>query len=52
MRSLLLAAEKGNAEAQFNLGVFYDNRIDHNDRPTTGNDNCGQLFRVDSRASN
>lgn len=37
MRYLLVAAEKGDADAQFNLGVFYDNRTDDNDRPTTGN---------------
>jgi TPR repeat protein len=27
-RQLLLAAEKGNAEAQFNLGVMYENGLD------------------------
>lgn len=37
MRYLLLAAEKGDADAQFNLGVFYDNRVDDNHKPTEGN---------------
>ena len=30
MKRLLLAAEKGDAGAQFNLGVLYDNRLDDN----------------------
>jgi TPR repeat protein len=37
MRHLLLAAEKGDANAQFNLGVLYDNRLDDNNHPTRGN---------------
>lgn len=37
MRYLLLAAEKGDADAQFNLGVLYDNRLDDNHKPTAGN---------------
>lgn len=37
MRYLLLAAEKGDAEAQFNLGVLDDNRLDDNHLPTASN---------------
>jgi hypothetical protein len=40
MKRLLLAAAQGDADAQFNLGVMYDNRIDdHNNavRPTDDN---------------
>jgi hypothetical protein len=37
MRYLLLAAEKGDADAQFNLGVFYDTRLDDNHHPAAGN---------------
>jgi Sel1 repeat-containing protein len=37
MRRLLLAAEQGDASAQFNLGVLYDNRLDDNNRPFAGN---------------
>lgn len=37
MKSLILAAELGDADAQFNLGVLYDNRLDDNERPTAGN---------------
>jgi TPR repeat protein len=37
MKNLLLAAEHGDAGAQFNLGVLYDNRLDDNDRPTASN---------------
>ena len=37
MKHLLLAAEQGDAGAQFNLGILYDNRLDDNDRPTAGN---------------
>jgi TPR repeat protein len=37
MKSLILAAEQGDAGAQFNLAVLYDNRLDDNERPTAGN---------------
>lgn len=37
MRYLLLAAEKGDADAQFNLGVFYDSRVDDNNKPAASN---------------
>lgn len=30
MKQMILAAERGNAVAQFNLGVVYDNRLDDN----------------------
>jgi len=36
-KRLLLAAEQGDADAQFNLGVLYDNRLDDNHRPIAGN---------------
>ena len=40
MKRLLLAAAQGDADAQFNLGVMYDNRIDDHSnavRPTDDN---------------
>ena len=37
MRRLLLDAEEGDANAQFNLGVLYDNRLDDNNHPTGSN---------------
>jgi TPR repeat protein len=37
MQNLLLAAAQGDAGAQFNLGVLYDNRLDDNNRPTASN---------------
>lgn len=37
MKRLLLAAEKGDAGAQFNLGVLYDNRLDDNGHGIQGN---------------
>ncbi|HEY1719657.1 MAG TPA: hypothetical protein VGG27_00300 [Magnetospirillaceae bacterium] len=37
MRNLKRAAEAGDVNAQFNLGVMYDNRLDSNDRPVPGN---------------
>lgn len=37
MRRLKLAAEAGDANAQFNLGMMYDNRLDDNNRPAPGN---------------
>ena len=37
MRHLLLAAAQGDAGAQFNLGVLYDNRLDDNNHPIAGN---------------
>lgn len=37
MKRLLLDAEKGDANSQFNLGVLYDNRLDDNNHPTGGN---------------
>ncbi len=37
MQRLLLDAEKGDANAQFNLGVLCDNRLDDNNHPTGGN---------------
>lgn len=37
MKRLLLAAEKGDADSQFNLGVLCDNRLDDNNHPTAGN---------------
>jgi len=37
MKRLHLAAEKGDANSQFNLGVLYDNRLDDNGHPIGGN---------------
>ena len=37
MKRLLLAAEKGEAEAQFNLGIVYNNNLDDNHRLGGGN---------------
>jgi len=37
MKRLLLDAEKGDANSQFNLGVLCDNRLDDNNHPTGGN---------------
>lgn len=37
MKRLLLAAGQGDAATQFNLGVFYDNRLDDNHYPIAGN---------------
>jgi hypothetical protein len=37
MKRLLVAAEKGDAGAQFNLGVLYDNRMDDNGHSIGGN---------------
>src|SRR6266851_609846 len=37
MKRLLLDAEKGDANAQFNLGVLYDNRLDDNGHPIGSN---------------
>ncbi len=37
MKRLQIAAEKGNAISQFNLGVLYDNRLDDNGHPIGGN---------------
>jgi len=37
LRRLLLNAEKGDANSQFNLGVLYDSRLDDNNHPTGGN---------------
>ena len=37
MKRLLLDAEKGDANSQFDLGVPYDNCLDDNDHPTGGN---------------
>lgn len=37
MKRLLIAAEKGDAGAQFNLGVLYDNRLDDNGHSIGGN---------------
>jgi len=37
MKRLLIAAEKGDAGAQFNLGVMYDNRLDDNGHAIGGN---------------
>lgn len=37
MKRLLLDAEKGDANSQFNLGVLYDSRLDDNNHPTAGN---------------
>jgi TPR repeat protein len=36
MKHLILAAEKGNAAAQFNLGVMYDNQLDDNGHAVRG----------------
>ena len=36
MKRLLLAAERGDAGSQFNLGVVYDNDLDDNHRPGGG----------------
>jgi TPR repeat protein len=35
-KQLLLAAERGDAEAQFNLGMMYDNALDDSHYPTKG----------------
>ena len=37
MKRLQVAAEKGDASAQFNLGVLYDNRLDDNGHPIGSN---------------
>ncbi len=37
MKRLLIAAEKGDAGAQFNLGIMYDNRLDDNGHAIGGN---------------
>lgn len=37
MKRLLSAAESGDVEAQFNLGVLYDNPMDDNGHAITGN---------------
>jgi len=37
VRRLLSAAESGNVEAQFNLGVLYDNPLDDNGHAIKGN---------------
>jgi TPR repeat protein len=37
MRRLTQAAREGDADAQFNLGVLYDNGTDDNGYPITGN---------------
>jgi TPR repeat protein len=37
MKRLQAAAEKGDASAQFNLGVLYDNRLDDNGHPIGSN---------------
>lgn len=37
IKHLVLAAASGDAAAQFNLGVLYDNRLDDNGYPTEGN---------------
>src|ERR1700676_3925864 len=37
MKRLQTAAEKGDANAQFNLGVLYDNRLDDNGHPIGSN---------------
>jgi len=37
MKRLLIEAEKGNADAQFNLAVLYDNRLDDNGHPGADN---------------
>ena len=37
IKHLLIAAASGNAAAQFNLGVLYDNRLDDNGYPIEGN---------------
>jgi TPR repeat protein len=35
-KQLLLAAERGDAEAQYNLGMIYDNALDDSHYPTEG----------------
>jgi TPR repeat protein len=42
MKRLLLAAEKGDARSQFNLGVLHDNRLDDNEYPIE-NDRKGAI---------
>lgn len=37
MKRLLLDAEKGDANSQFNLGVFFGSRLDDNNHPIGGN---------------
>ena len=37
MKRLQVAAKKGDANSQFNLGVLYDNRLDDNGHPIGGN---------------
>jgi TPR repeat protein len=37
MKRLQVAAEKGDANSQFNLGVLYDNRLDDNGHKIGGN---------------
>lgn len=36
MKHMILAAERGDAAAQFNLGVVYDNRLDDNGHAVKG----------------
>jgi TPR repeat protein len=40
-KHLLFAAESGDAAAQFNLGVFYDSRLDDNGYAIEGNPSRG-----------
>ena len=37
MKRLLLAAERGNAGSQFNVGVLYNNNLDENFLSRSGN---------------
>ncbi|MGA2089130.1 MAG: hypothetical protein ABSG66_09445 [Stellaceae bacterium] len=46
MKRLLLAAAQGDADAQFNLGVMYDNRIDDHGNAVRPSDDNG--YDIDS----
>ena len=48
MKRLLLDAEEGDANSQFNLGVLCDNRLDDNHHPT-GSNRTGAIKMVAAR---
>ena len=39
MKFMAASAERGDAQAQFNLGIMFDSRLDDNNHATTGNRN-------------
>jgi len=48
MRQLILAAERGDARSQFNLGIVYDNNLDDNHHSGGGNraESIGWLLKA------